>query len=50
MQQGDVEKTCADISRARKDLGYDPKVSIAEGLEKTVAWVQQELRLEAEAK
>lgn len=38
MQQGDVERTWADISKARSLLGYDPKVSLAEGVARTIAW------------
>ena len=38
MQAGDVERTWADISKARTDLGYDPKTSLADGLAKYVAW------------
>jgi len=48
-QPGDVERTCADISKARKDLAFDPKVKLAEGLQQTVEWVRQELRLEGAA-
>jgi len=32
MQLGDVPHTYADISKAREDLGYNPKVSLEEGL------------------
>ncbi len=46
---GDVQRTAADISKARKELGFAPKVSLQEGLEKTVTWVRRELRLEAGA-
>jgi UDP-glucose 4-epimerase len=35
---GDVRHSQADISRARRDLGYDPEVSFAEGLRRTLAW------------
>lgn len=38
MQKGDVERTWADISKARALLGYDPKTTLAEGIKKTVAW------------
>lgn len=38
MQPGDVSITWADISKARKLFGYEPRVSLAEGLEKFVAW------------
>lgn len=32
IQLGDVPHTYADISKAREDLGYDPKVKLEEGL------------------
>ena len=32
MQLGDVPHTYADISKAKKDLGYEPKISLKEGL------------------
>jgi UDP-glucose 4-epimerase len=35
---GDVRYSKADISRTRKDLGYDPGVTFEEGLAKTLAW------------
>lgn len=35
---GDVRYSLADISRTRADLGYNPDVSFAEGLAKTVEW------------
>ncbi|MFO0806898.1 MAG: GDP-mannose 4,6-dehydratase [Gemmataceae bacterium] len=35
---GDVRYSLADISRTRRDLGYDPDVSFEQGLAKTVAW------------
>lgn len=35
---GDVMHTRADISKAKKDLGYEPKVRFWEGLERTVKW------------
>lgn len=37
-QPGDVPRTSADVSRARELLGYDPKISIEEGLRRFVAW------------
>ena len=49
MQPGDVERTCADIAKAARDLGYAPKVGLAEGLEKTVAWVKEELEYDTRA-
>jgi UDP-glucuronate 4-epimerase len=38
MQLGDVPYTSADISKAQCLLGYNPKVTIDEGLRKTVEW------------
>ncbi len=37
-QPGDVPRTWADISRAHEVLGYQPKVSLEEGLRRFVAW------------
>jgi UDP-glucuronate 4-epimerase len=37
-QPGDVPITYADISKASDLLGYQPKVSIEEGIEKFVSW------------
>uniref|UniRef100_A0A7R9YD59 NAD-dependent epimerase/dehydratase domain-containing protein n=1 Tax=Pinguiococcus pyrenoidosus TaxID=172671 RepID=A0A7R9YD59_9STRA len=37
-QPGDVPRTCADISKARRMLGYVPAVTFKEGLERTAAW------------
>ncbi|MEO7674411.1 MAG: GDP-mannose 4,6-dehydratase [Pyrinomonadaceae bacterium] len=38
MQPGDVPITFADISKARKLLGYDPKTKIEDGIPKFVEW------------
>lgn len=35
---GDVKHSLADISKAKKLLGYDPIVSVEEGLKKTLQW------------
>jgi nucleoside-diphosphate-sugar epimerase len=35
---GDVRDSQADISKARRLLGYEPSVGLADGLEKTVEW------------
>ena len=43
---GDVRHSMADISRARQDLGYEPTVSLDEGIERTVKHYIEE---EAEA-
>jgi UDP-glucuronate 4-epimerase len=38
MQQGDVNSTFADISKAKKLLGYDPQTTLEVGLRNFVAW------------
>ena len=40
-QPGDVERTYADLTRARANLGYEPRTSLAEGLRKFVAWFRE---------
>jgi UDP-N-acetylglucosamine 4-epimerase len=35
---GDIKHSLADISKAKKVLGYNPKVSVQEGLAKTFQW------------
>jgi UDP-glucuronate 4-epimerase len=38
LQPGDVPQTYADISKARRLLGYDPQTGIEEGIRKFVEW------------
>src|SRR5204863_472676 len=38
LRPGDVKDSQADISKARRILGYQPTVSFEDGLAKTVAW------------
>lgn len=38
MQPGDFLENFADITKAKKDLGFEPKTSIEEGLKKFVEW------------
>lgn len=42
MQAGDVDLTYSDISHAKEVLGYDPKTSFKEGIERFVAWYKQD--------
>jgi UDP-glucuronate 4-epimerase len=39
-QPGDVPQTFADISKARRLLGYDPKTQIEDGLRRFIEWFQ----------
>lgn len=41
MAAGDVLTTYADVSKARRLLGYDPKVSLQEGIESFVEWYKE---------
>jgi UDP-glucuronate 4-epimerase len=41
MQSGDVEHTLADINKSKAILGYEPAVSIEEGIKKFVDWYQK---------
>jgi UDP-glucuronate 4-epimerase len=40
-QPGDVPLTCADISKARRLLGYSPTTKLTEGLPKFVEWFRE---------
>lgn len=40
-QPGDVPITWADISKARRLLGYDPKVMLPAGIERFVKWLRE---------
>jgi UDP-glucuronate 4-epimerase len=37
---GDVDATFADVSRAREELGWSPRVLLREGLQRVIAWVR----------
>ena len=38
MQKGDVKRTWADITQAQNMLGYQPKVSLADGIHRYIRW------------
>lgn len=40
-QPGDVPRTCADVTKARVMLGYDPSVPFADGIRATVRWYKE---------
>jgi UDP-glucuronate 4-epimerase len=44
-QPGDMPLTCADISKARKLLGYNPTTKFSEGLPRFVKWFLSSQRL-----
>ena len=41
MQPGDVEKTYANISKAKKMIGYEPKVEFSEGINRFIKWYKE---------
>jgi UDP-glucuronate 4-epimerase len=41
LQPGDVERTYADVTKARRDLGYNPNTEISAGLKRFVEWFRQ---------
>jgi UDP-glucuronate 4-epimerase len=41
MQQGDVVATSADISKARKMLGYNPQTHIDTGVPRFIEWYRE---------
>ncbi len=41
-RQGDIFRSWADISRAKKILGYKPKIGFEEGLKKTVKYLESQ--------
>lgn len=40
VRAGDVKHTCADISKAREIIAYEPLVSFEDGLKQTIQWMQ----------
>lgn len=44
-QPGDVERTFADVTRSRAELGYAPRVRLQEGLERFAGWLKANLHL-----
>lgn len=45
MQPGDVNRTYADISKAKKLIGYEPKVSFEEGIKNFVKWYKENQKM-----
>jgi len=43
VQKGDVKHTFADIGKAKKLLGYKPKIKIDEGLKQEIDWLKDQL-------
>ena len=42
LQQGDVDRTLADLSRSEAEIGYRPAVGLEEGVARQWAWMQEQ--------
>ena len=40
VQPGDVQRTYADITRAKEILGYDPRTTMEEGIHQFAEWLR----------
>lgn len=45
MQPGDVERTYADVSKAKELIGYEPKISFKEGIQRFIKWYKLNIEL-----
>ena len=45
MQPGDVDRTYADVSKAKTLIGYEPKTTFKEGIENFVKWYKENKNL-----
>lgn len=45
MQPGDVERTFADVSKAKKLIGYEPKTTFEEGIKNFIKWYKENIEL-----
>lgn len=45
-EKGDVDRTEADLTRARQWLGYEPRISLTEGLKAEAEWMRWLVRTE----
>jgi UDP-glucuronate 4-epimerase len=41
MQPGDVVRTCADVTKAGRLLGYRPTTTVEEGIPRFVRWYEE---------
>lgn len=42
-REGDIKYSLADVSRAKKLIGYEPLVSFEQGIKKAIGWYQENL-------
>jgi UDP-glucose 4-epimerase len=39
-RQGEMDRSCLDVTRAREELGWTPAVELGEGLRRTMEWAR----------
>ena len=42
-EASEVDRLCADAGKAQRELGWSPKVDLADGLKRTIDWIEQNL-------
>ena len=48
MQAGDVKETFADIDAIRHDVGFEPRISIDDGIPRFIRWYREFYSIESE--
>lgn len=43
-ENSEVERLCADATRARKLLAWEPRISLEDGLRQTIAWMERNIQ------
>jgi nucleoside-diphosphate-sugar epimerase len=43
-ENSEVERLCADATKARELLGWEPRISLDEGLRQTLSWIEHNLQ------
>jgi UDP-glucose 4-epimerase len=49
-RSGDVKHSLADLTRAKRHLGYTPRIHFEEGLRRTVEWYRSQTSQSASAR
>lgn len=44
-RKGDIKNSCADISKAKQELSYNPLYKVEPGIEKTILWYLEKIKL-----
>lgn len=44
-EKSEVERLCCDNTKAKKLLGWEPKITLEEGLKRTIEWISEHINL-----